>query len=167
MSDSYEYVVTCIFSPSLEPRLLATLGYLVRTHEYAFDTPSDHPFFMAEEGAGEGEWYEAWRDILQIDANSTEDWGYFARFFRVQSPHTDGLASDLTPYVLDFHIAVHDDAEGHAWRLLQWLATISSSEGFVGYSIRHGHGRSDHPVLWYFEGRHLVPRKADEVVRPR
>ena len=165
-------MVTCIFSPSLEPRLLGTLGYLVRTHEYAFDAPPGHPFFLAEEGAGEGEgewdeaWYEAWRDILQMDSNSTEDCGYFARFFRVQSvqsPHTDLLTAAQAPYpyVLDFHIAVHDDAEGHAWRLLQWLATISSSEGFVGYSIRHGRGRSDHPVLWYFEGRQLVSRKAD------
>ena len=87
MSDSYEYVVTCIFSPSLEPRLLATLGYLVRTHEYAFDAPPDHPFFLAEEEAEEGEAYTGMRHgaISCSRIRFHEDCGYFARFFRVQS----------------------------------------------------------------------------------
>ncbi|EFH80327.1 hypothetical protein [Ktedonobacter racemifer] len=154
MSDYYEYAINCTFSSSLDPHLLDTLRYLVRTHEYAFDAPSDHPFFGAEEF--EGQRYEAWRDILQVDPD--EERGYFARFFRVHSSRTQWSTASEAPYILSFQIAVHDDAEGDVWRLLQWLATISDSQGFVGYSIRQGHGVSEHPRLWYFENQQLVSR---------
>jgi hypothetical protein len=45
MSDYYDCTIKCMFSSALDPRLLDTLRYLVRTHEYAFDAPSDRPFF--------------------------------------------------------------------------------------------------------------------------
>jgi hypothetical protein len=158
MSDFYEFTIKCTFSPAVDPHLLDTLRYLVRTYEYAFDAPSDHPFFVAEE-VFEGEQHEAWRGILQVDPD--EERGYFARFFRVHSPHAQWFTASDDPYILSFQIAVHDDAEGDVWRLLQWLATVSDSQGFVGYSIRQGHGASEHPTLWYFENQHPVSRKGD------
>ncbi|GHO64141.1 hypothetical protein KSC_030330 [Ktedonobacter sp. SOSP1-52] len=154
MSDHYEYTIKCTFSSALDPQFLDTLRYLVRTHEYPFDAPSDHPFFEAE-ALFEGEQYEAWRTILQIDPD--QGYGYFSRFFR-QRDNAQWFTPSGPPYILSFQIAIHDDAEGGVWRLLQWLAPISDSQGFVGYSIRQGHGLSEHPTLWYFENQQLVSR---------
>lgn len=154
MSDHYEYTIKCMFSSALDPQLLDTLRYLVRTHEYSFDAPSDHSVFEAEE-VFEGEQYEAWCTILQIDPD--QDYGYFSRFFR-QRDHSQWVTPSEPPYILSFQIVVLDDGEGDVFRLLEWLATISETQGFVGYSIRRGHGVSEHPTLWYFENRQLVPK---------
>lgn len=154
MSDHYEYTIKCTFSSALDPHLLDTLRYLVRTHEYLFDAPSDHPFFEAEE-VFEGEQYEAWRTILQIDPD--QDYGYFSRFFR-QHDNAQWFTPSGPPYILSFQIVVLDDEEEDVFRLLEWLATISETQGFVGYSIRRDHEASEHPTLWYFENQQLVAK---------
>ena len=161
MSDYYEYVVNCEFPMTLAPHILEILRYMVRKEEYAFQTDLTHPLFESEE-ISDGEHYEAWRGILQTDpggfcqVDSHQDSGYFARFF--QAGRSNFTSSDAS-YMLSFRMEVHDDAEGEIWKLLQWLATISDSRGFVGYSIRQGHEVSEHPTLWYFENNQLVSRR--------
>lgn len=163
MSDYYEYVVHCEFPLALSSQILETLRYMVRTEEYAFETQLEHPLFE-KEAFSDGSEYEPWRQILQSapgglsQSDPSRDSGYFARFFQIGRSSTPSADS---AYMLDFRLEVHEDDEREVWDLLQWLATISTSRGFVGYSLRHAHDLPEHPTLWYFENHRLVSRRVD------
>ncbi len=149
MSDYYDYVIHCELPHTVPQQIVDTLQYMTRVSDYSFDSPPDHPFFEA----GEKDLGEPWRIILRPDPN--EDLGYFARFFRLDSPRYEWGPDYDPPYVLDFRLNIQDDAEGDIWNLLRWLASVSQTRGFVGYSLLQDGGFS-HPTLWYFRDGQLL-----------
>jgi len=150
MSDHFDYGIRCTFPHSLSGQVVDTLTYMTRSEDYAFHDCPDHPFFAPEEFF-EGEVYEAWRGLLQYPRG--EDTGHFARFFRFRSPRYQWGPGYGDPYILDFRIDVHEDNEGYYWGLLDWLATVSSSRGFVDYSILKDGGFSQPTLFYFIDGR--------------
>lgn len=151
MSDHYDYAIHCEFSHLMPQPVIDTLRYMTRTEDYPFDAPLDHPFFAAQD-FGDAGVYEPWRTVLQSDCG--ESTSYFARFFRFDSPRVTWGPGFGDPYILDYRVDVHEDEEGDYVALLEWLATVSTTQGFVGYSLRQI--SFDHPTLWYFQNGTLL-----------
>lgn len=151
MSDHVDYCIHCEFPHTLSQQVVDTLTYMTRDADYPFSDPPDHPCFAPEE-IFEGERYEGWRTLLQ----TPRTWitGHYARFFRYSVPGTQWGPGFGDPYILDFRLDVVDDAEGYYMGFLEWLATVSSTRGFIGYSLLQDGGFSE-PALLYFRNGQL------------
>lgn len=156
MSDHYDYVFTCAFSPTAPVQVLDTLAYMTRTQDYRFDNPPDHPFFVSED-VGDVQPYERWRQALRPGELATA--GYLATFTQCGTAASRFAQGH---YVLSFRIAVHDDEAGHYDGFIEWLASHSDTEGFVGYAYGwYGGGLT----LWAFQAGRAYPTD-DEAFTP-
>lgn len=134
MSVYFDFALACDLKPDTPQQVLDTLSFMTRTEDYAFDTPPAGALFGGE----------TWRDMLR--GSTTYFAGEAGAMFRKALRYVHGGA-EVFRYTLSFRSDVLDDDMGEYGALIEWLATYSDSEGFVGY-FRAKY--ADHPTLLYF-----------------
>lgn len=118
MGTAYEVALVCNLKPTLSPQIMETLNYLTRSQDYDFPKAISHLFFDVDFG-------DEWRIII---ANN------YPRGGEDFSPQA--CRSVLSNNQLCFRVLLDDDTFYNVgWFLLDWLATISDTQGLVGYRI--------------------------------
>jgi hypothetical protein len=117
MSDLYELGFTLELKQDLPREVQETLTYMIRSGAVSVEPPLlDHPFFHIE--------------------GFTTEWTYL-----IANPRDDdeemlgeGCGSVLTDRQLTFRGSVHEDPFWNTWyEFIDWLSSISSSTGLIGY----------------------------------
>ncbi|MBL1179354.1 hypothetical protein [Pantanalinema sp. GBBB05] len=145
MSGVLEIALILNLQSELTSEEIATLTYMTRSEDYSFPTLLSHPFFSnLEDDSGEI-WSEFWRFII---ANNRRVCGekYLSQVRR----------SIFLMDQLCFRILIADDNFWYYWEpFSDWLFSISTDIGVVGYVLAHPHKEYD---LIYFEENEIVLR---------
>lgn len=121
MGTAYEIALKLDLQPELQAPDLETLRYMTRSQAYDFETCLDDPFFTECDPGFDQEW----RNII---ANSSEPCG--EEFF------TQISRSVFFDRQLCFRILIDDDTYCNTWwEFSDWLWSISTNEGLVGYCL--------------------------------
>ena len=127
MSSCYEFVLACQINENISEEVLDTLKYMTSSGIDEFEPTIEHPLFT------EG---NVWRTIISKGDREGEQYisGVFGVIFE--------------NYNLSIRRLLHEDEFLNDWIFLgDWLASISSTYGFVGYYKRDN---NLHPTLIYF-----------------
>jgi hypothetical protein len=123
MGTGFEAAFICQLSPELPESVLETLRYMVRSEKYTFETPIFIPDIFYFEDCG-----EAWRTII---------WNGESPDIRQQEEYfTQERRSSLQDGIICFRDTMPDDCFDNVFTsLIDWLATISITEGVIGYYL--------------------------------
>ncbi|WP_041660002.1 hypothetical protein [Acaryochloris marina] len=117
MGICYEFAMDCSIKNTVSQEIGNTLRYMPRSEEYTFETPRiDHPLFQ------DTLHWIPWRTILNNYPVAGEQYppGHFGSTFHNNQLTVRRLSSD--------------DEFSNVWYLLfPWLASISNSDGFIGF----------------------------------
>ncbi len=157
MSDHYDFRLACDLRADTPHQVIATLKYMTRTDDYAFNDPPDHPFFESFE-LPDGEVYDTWRDIFQCREGYTP--GVFGSSLH-EAYRGERYGQRIVVPTLDVHCYVLDDELGDYLQLCEWLAPYSETQGFVGY-LRNE--LTDSLLLLCFRAGALIVREAQSLI---
>jgi len=143
MTICYEFVLACQISENTSSQVVDTLKYMTMTSSskgYRFDAPAiNYPLFT-EKGS-------EWRTVIANDPREGEQIlpGLFGVHFE--------------NYNLSIRRLLRDDEFLNTWIYLgDWLASISSTSGLVGY---YKNDTDYHPTLIYFEDGRVLQLKIE------
>jgi hypothetical protein len=160
MSTCYEFALTCDLKDDVSQAAVDALTYMTRSeqeHSTNFETDLKHPLFTSSKDViFEGDYYLAdWKLIISSDPSEGEELlpGKFGSIFQNRKLSIRKFVGD-------------DEFTNTFYLLVDWLASVCKSDGFVGYyfELRNLDRRAD-PVLIYFENGRVFEKHVDGELR--
>lgn len=144
MSDLYELGFTLELKQDLSQEAKETLAYMTRSGDIGTEPPSlNHPFFHIEQFTTE------WTYLI---ANPRDD---------DEEMLGEGCGSVLTDNQLTFRGLIHEDPFWNTWeQFTDWLLSISSSTGVIGYYRNINNG--DQITLVSFQAEGICELKCED-----
>ncbi|MBE9117913.1 hypothetical protein IQ249_18610 [Lusitaniella coriacea LEGE 07157] len=147
MSIYYEFALECYLIQNIDREVINILTYMTRSEEYEFEKPKiDYSLF--QEGSD-------YKKIVEIEGNEftviQSEWRTiltnYPREGEQYLPGKFGSAFNNNNELSFRKLLRDDEFDNIWWLLLPWLASISETQGFVGY---YRSDLDDFPNLIYF-----------------
>jgi hypothetical protein len=161
MSSGYEFALTCDLKDDVSQEVIDVLAYMTSSAEQDcnFTTPLKHPLFTSSEDGsfGDGLDYLAdWKSIISNSPSYGEESypGIFGSVFKDRKLSTRKFIDD-------------DTFDNTFCLLVDWLASVCDSYGFVGYYLwLMNFERNGNPVIVYFENGQVFEKHLNDKLMP-
>ncbi|WP_295614158.1 hypothetical protein [Chamaesiphon sp. GL140_3_metabinner_50] len=160
MGSGYEFALTCDLKDDISQEVIDVL-YMTRSSEqdYDFTTTLKHPLFTSSEDGSLGDGLDYLADWKLIISNSSS-YG--------EESYPGIFGSVFKDRKLSIRKFVDDDTFNNTFCLLvDWLASVCYSHGFVGYYLwLMNFERNRDPVIVYFEDGQVFKKHLTHKLMP-